>query len=220
MSLSVKRVGFAIAVLVLLVGSASAGALNGNAFAILSGNHVFAGAKAQMSANVDYAVFNPGVFTGALGLPPAEDPSGGTEYVYAYEVFNTGASLLSFSVGLKPNVITAATNFGDAPSAGGVAPTAGFSGFIPTAAAIGDKTNIRWQFFANIANGAHSNYLLFTSPFGPGLDLASLVATVGDTNPPNTDFLPSPVPEPSTLALAGVAICGLLTAGYARRRKV
>jgi hypothetical protein len=218
---SIKRFCHAIAIGILLTGGARAGVLNGHAMALVSGNHDFNGTKAQLDANVDYAVFVPGDFTGALGLPAAEDPSGGSQYVYVYEIFNTGSAILSFSIGLHLDVITAATNWGDAPSGGGVAPYAPQSGFFPGAAPIDEKTNVKWTFLPNIGLGAHSNFLLFTSPYAPGLDTASLVATVGDTNPSLTDYLPSPVvPEPSTFVLAALAAGALLAAGYRRRRKV
>jgi hypothetical protein len=224
---TVKRFCYAIAVLLLLAPSASAGVLDGNAMALLSGNHVFNGTKAQLSANVDYAVFEPGDFHVALGLPLAEDPSAGTQLVYAYEIFNTGVSILSFSIGLNsgsppPDVITSATNFGDAPSGGGSAPSyfpPGLTGFFVGGS--GFYSNVKWTFLTNIPNAGHSNFLVFTSPYYPGLDTASFVASTGDQNPALTDYLPSPVvPEPSTLVLSAGAAFGLFFARYLRRRRV
>lgn len=218
---TVKRLSYMIALLVLLANAASGGVLNGHGSALTSGNHVFTGISSKLAANVDYAVFTPGVFTGALALPAAEDPSGGSQYVYAYEIFNTGVPVISFSVGLGPDVITSATNWGDAPSGGGLAPFgAPLSGFFPGSYPIDAKTNVKWHFSAGIGTGAHSNFLLFTSPLPPGLDTASFTTFVGDTNPPLTDYLPSPVPEPSTFVLSAVAAVGLLVAGYLRRRRV
>jgi hypothetical protein len=78
---TVKRLCYAIVVLVLLARAASAGVLNGHASALLSGNEVYLGSKSgssQLKANVDYAVFAPGVFTGALGTLQQKIPAGAT----------------------------------------------------------------------------------------------------------------------------------------------
>jgi hypothetical protein len=138
-------------------------------------------------------------------------------------------AITSFSIGLAPGVISAGTNWGDAPSAGGTAPSSSpsLSGFFPLSDPVPVKTNVKWQYPLTpipvlLLTGGHSTILLFTSPQPPALDKSSFTTSSGDTNPAGVNFVPSPapVPEPSTLILAAVAVCGLLATGYLRRRRL
>ena len=60
-----------------------------------------------LNVTVDYAVYAPGQF-------PGTDPSGGADFVYAYEIFNTlnpaSVEVTILTVGLAPG-LTAARSF-------------------------------------------------------------------------------------------------------------
>jgi hypothetical protein len=226
---NVDRLLNAIAVLVLLASSASGGALYGDGAALSYGSTPFgptkiaAGDIGTMTATVEWAIYAPAAFGAsvALGLPVAADPSAGTEYVYAYEIFNasSGSSTLSsFSVGLYPDVITSVSNKGWLVNTGGMTPVK--VEFIPVAGPIDDATNVKWSFTSApfLAAGTHSHYLLFTSPYGPGTKMSSLAGFTATRNV----ALPTPVvPEPSTVLLGLIGGLSLLAiAGYRRRHKV
>jgi len=159
----------------------------------------------KLQVDVEYAVYAPGNYSGT-------DLTGVTAFVYAYQIFNNllgNAPVSSFSVGLDPTANPA--NIGsDAGSGtlGGTAPTASaFSGSPPTSSA--------WYFFLNTIDpppaNEYSTVLLFTSPYGPQW----APATVMNGGLGNTRDLPSPTPEPATLALMALGGVGLL----ARRRR-
>jgi len=148
-----------------------------------------------ISANVDFAVYAPGHFNLSY---PGQDPSGGSQFVYAYEVFNTGANQVTsspisiFSEGLLPGVAPA--NIEALPLVAGQPPdNSSFAGAPPSSA--------RWDYtVTNLGLGANSWILLFTSPHGPTFQPGSVQG--GGLS--NTQSLPSPVPEPSTLMLLAI----------------
>ena len=156
--------------------------------------------------DVEYAVYQAGDYEDS-----GTDPSGGTEYVYAYQIFNDLAGdvlVSSFSVGLDsaadPDDIGSDAGSG---TAGGTAPSASaFSGSPPTSAV--------WYFFNDTIDppGEYSEVLIFTSPNGPQW----APATVMDSGLSDIQNLPSPIPEPATLALMGL---GGAFALIRRRRK-
>lgn len=137
----------------------------------------------NVSATMDYAVFAPGDYGGA-------DPSGGTDYVYAYQVFANNARYTTTTVGILDGAIVA--NAGTDPNyaqLGGIDPLAGFPTF-------------QAQSFFSLWNppvnpGQYSTVLLFTSPQPPTFASAS-VANGGTGVQLEA---PSPLPEPSTLVL-------------------
>jgi len=156
----------------------------------------------KLQVDVEYAVYAPGKY-GLSGT----DQSLGTQFVYAYQVFNDllgNEPVSSFSVGLDPtaNVANIGSDAGSG-TLGGTAPTASaFTGSPPTSAV--------WYFFMNtidppLAN-EYSTVLLFTSPYGPQW----APATVMDGGLGNTHDLPSPIPEPATMALVGLGLAGLV----------
>jgi hypothetical protein len=173
-------------------------------FSVVAGPTTF-----EISANVDYAVYNPGKFNLSFGA--GADPSGGTQYVYAYEVFNTGANgpntaaqpISIFTEGLGPNAnaqnIEALPivfgNFGQLPD------NSSFAGAPPTSG--------RWDYTThNLPLGAATQILLFTSPHGPILQPGSVSGGgLGASQP-----LPSPAPEPSSvilLVMGGLAVLAM-----------
>jgi hypothetical protein len=199
------------AVLLVLSGTAGAAPLvsDPNAMPAWRGTQGFydVGSGATLDVDVEYAVYAPGNY-GLSGT----DPSGGAHYVYAYQVFNDllgNVPVSSFSVGLDPtaNVANIGSDAGSG-TPGGTAPTASaFSGTPPTSAC--------WYFFLNTIDpppaNEYSRVLLFTSPYGPKWAPGSLL----DSGLSDRHDLPSPTPEPATMALVGLGLGGLL----ARRRR-
>jgi len=186
-----------VGMVLLLVSSAMAGPIAGdpNAMPAWQGTQQFyvTDGSATLQVDVEYAVYLPGDY-----------------YVYAYQVFNDLAGnrpVSNFSVGLDP--ASGAANIGwdaGAGTPGGTAPSfAGFSGTPPTSSV--------WYFFSNTIDppSEYSQVLLFTSPYGPRW----APATVMDSGLSNVQNLPSPMPEPATLAL--LALGGI--AALIRRRR-
>ncbi|HEY4760392.1 MAG TPA: PEP-CTERM sorting domain-containing protein [Thermoguttaceae bacterium] len=155
--------------------------------------------------DIDYAVYDKGQFNLSF---PGKDPSGGTQYVYAYQLFNkpnppsTDLGINIFTVGLDGNESPANIMEIDNPNPPtGKTSSPAFVGTPPTSA--------KWSYSpANkVSPSARSKILLFTSKFGPEWDFANLTGWSGSTTPLNTYYLPSPVPEPGTLL--GLTIAGL-----------
>jgi hypothetical protein len=209
----------------LLAGTALAGPLasDGNALPGWQGTQPFNGAIAtnHLNATVDYAVYSPGAFGSslALGLPAASDPSGGTEFVYAYEIFDTPASNVAvnaLTVALDPGVISNLNHIGSAAIVPGVTPSPppafSLDAFLVPQSAAFTFNN------PQIAVSGNSIILLFTSPFGP----QNLSATLGGGHSVNAvALLPSPkVPEPASIVLAATALLSLLAirASHIHRR--
>jgi hypothetical protein len=161
------------------------------------------GGVLSLSAKVDFAVFAPGKFNLSY---PGQDPSGGTQFVYAYEVFNTspnpGPTPISvFSVGILPvsggPPAAAAAHIEHLPLVVGTPPdNSSFS-----------STSAVWDYSTvNLAVGANSDILLFTSPHPPTMQAAS----VGGNGLGTGNNLPSPIPEPSTMILLAIGGAALL----------
>ena len=181
-------------------------------------------AGATLRAEVEYSVYAPGKFgtSAALGSPSAADPSTGTDFVYAYEIFNdrTGlnpstTTVSNLSLGLLTGAIpfnsTRIGNDATTPELG-IAPN--LSQFIPSG---NPKQAAKWSYTQTTLNiGQHSDILLFTSPFGPTTRQASMQGGDGATIP--SAFLPTPVPEPTSLVVALIGAVCLLAKRYARRR--
>jgi hypothetical protein len=150
----------------------------------------------RLNVAVDYAVYAPGSYNAA------GDPSGGTEYVYAYEIINTvnssSVEVSTFGVGIAPGAV--AGNIGVDITAG--AP--GLSGGILTSQKFFATSGAHWGFDTNLINpGDYSTILLFTSPQAPQW----MTGSVADGGLSQQQDLPSPLPEPATfgfLALGGL----------------
>jgi len=143
-----------------------------------------------VSANVDFAVFEPGVFDTAF---PGHDPSGGADHVYAFQIENLGTDALLMSLGLDGDESLGAVGFiGDA----GLVNPSEFQlvGSGPTSAS--------WNFGqGQLTTGLSSAILFFTSANPPELDSATVLAAFADTHD-----LPSPTPEPASAALIGLGL--------------
>ncbi len=203
----------------LLVGPAVAGPLptDPNAMAAWRGQQFFSSSAGgfTLTATVEFAVYAPNTVetSSALGNPGfAMDPSHGTQYVYAYEVFNTspaigGAVITTSTVGLNLGVIPAGATISDDPVPdGGVVPTADFFSGTSSAA---------WT-FGPLAIGAHSDILFFTMPYGP-IDQPGGIQ--GGHGTRDSQPLPSPTPEPGTAVLSAIAAACLMAATIRRRRR-
>lgn len=185
--------------------------LDGNPHAMLSGTETFS--AGILAADVGYAVFGPGVFTGAtVGGSFQNGALGGfnanDDFVYAYHVQNTGSTPLS-SLQLTLNAGSPITDLGEDPLADpqGISPT--------VIAAVGQNA-AAYIFVAQpaglgqISNDQTSAVLLLSGSKPPAFTNASLI----DSGIGAQGMLPTPVPEPSAAWLAVVA---LGVAGAARR---
>ena len=186
--------------LVLGAGSAEAGLLSSNsggAIPAYTGSQLFSASSTgfSVSANVDYAVFAPGAFGAAF---PGQDPSNGTEYVYAYQIENFDTAVNKLTVGLDGDEPLGSVGF--VSDAGLIDPSASlFVGSGPTSSA--------WDFAPNsLLNTSSSSILIFTSAAAPEWDSGTVSAQFLATHD-----LPSPLPEPASLGLiaAGAALVGL-----------
>ncbi|HEY4308650.1 MAG TPA: PEP-CTERM sorting domain-containing protein [Pirellulales bacterium] len=169
-----------------------------------------------LNASIDYAVFAPGQFNAYFG--PGADPSNGTQYVYAYELTNTGATA---NVSRSANLLTVdllpaslAQNIGYLPVANGN------YGTLPSGSSFADSppSSSRWSFSAPVIGlGGVSQIVLFTSPEPPTRGTAAVVGggLQATTTVPN--YVPTPIPEPSTFVL--MAIAGSALALIRRRSK-
>ena len=164
----------------------------------------------QISADVDYAVYPPGQFalSSSQHLDNPTDPSGGSDYVYAYQIWNSAVSnvgLNGFSMGFsdlvdngndqkEPANIGFLSGFGLAPSS---------SYFVPSTP---PAQSGRWDFNPTILSSGNSTILLYTSVNPPEWDKASILGG----GLANTQNLPNPTPEPATwILLITVAAGGL-----------
>ena len=144
-------------------------------------------------ADVDYAVFAPGDYGGI-------DPSGGTEYVYAYQVFNNSpdGSISMFSVGLIDG--SGATGDTIDPAYGGdVTPTITYIDY-------GSNSFKIALFTPSLPAGQFAEVGLFTSPNPPVM----IVSSVINSGRSAEGIAPTPVPEPATISLLGLASLALL----------
>jgi hypothetical protein len=178
-----------------------------------SGSNLFTGGGGLVDVEVDYAVYAPGKFnasavSGAVGHPV--DPSNGNQYVYAYQLWNVGGiqTISGLSVGLaelgNPGTVFVdkqVANIGsisipvDSPA--DVTPSSMAFNGTPAGSAV-------WHYSpGGLLVDNNSSVLIYTSPFPPHTDLASILGGLGAGG-----RLPSPVPEPATgLLLVFGAVC-------------
>ncbi len=169
------------------------------------------GATFDLYADVDYAVYSPGSFNTSF---PGEDPSVGSDYVYAYQIFNTHfqntgfgpspptGSLHTYTVGVQ--IDEPVFNIGaiaDPTDGAGQAPD---SSSFSTGPGLGN-TSSRWFYTTNNLDPGSpppkSQILIYTSQLAPNVDTSTLQVQFGAA----TELVPSPeVPEPSALTLLAI----------------
>jgi len=150
------------------------------------------------SATVDYAVFAPGDFTGT-------DPSGGAEYVYAYQFFvNVGSNPLYLA--------TIAVDDPDAANQAALGTTSGVAPGLLSLDPVGTKSFVSLFNPTVVTAGSNSQVVLFTSPNPPTYGTTS-VTFVAAPAVVSATLIPTPLPEPATMVL--LAMGGLLI----RRRR-
>jgi hypothetical protein len=173
-------------------------------------------APSNLFVDVEYNVYAPGpdFETSCDELFGAgEDPSNGKQYVYAYQILNNVNPnpdpvkdyVTSFSVGL-PDGDEQPANIGSVAVTGGTNPALKY--FSPAAPAV--PSTATWKFIPSMKYPGFSNILIYTSPYGPELDNATVGGYSFDTH-----SMPSPTPEPATLAL----MAGGLAAVWTLRRR-
>jgi len=197
--------GFVVTVMAVLLGCAGlamAGPIAGGVGALSgffgSRSYSYTAGGDTLTADVDFAVYAPLAY-------PGSDPSSGADYVYAYQIFNSALSTVDvsfFSVGLEAG--SGAHYAGQDISTGAPGLSAGQS---PSLAHVG-STSVYWLFDPGVPVGGHSTTLLFTSPYRPIWKSGALAD--GGLPTPGSGFLPSPTPEPATLALMALGGLGLL----------
>ena len=216
------------AVVSLCIGTASAGTVlpsDPAAMAGWTGTQTFSETlfTFTLDAEVDFAVYAPGAFntSSALGFPA--DPSGGADWVYAYQVFNTGGnvapSLLSVGfLDLAPegdgvDDLELPTNIGfvDGFASPDVDPVLNFS---PDNNPLTIKESAVYEFTLPSLDDT-TDILIYTSPFGPEWDRGSVRGGALI----NFQQLPSPVPEPGTFVLGVLGMALLLTWRLRRSRR-
>jgi hypothetical protein len=142
----------------------------------------------SLNADVEYAVYAPGTY-------PGKDLTGGSEYIYAYQIFNrphTNVAIDFFSVGISSGVtidnIYTDNTYGSSPGYG-VDPLlsnifAQSAGFIFAAVSLNKREC--------------SNVLIFTSVLSPTMGFG----TISGGGACVMAALPTPsVPEPATIVL-------------------
>jgi len=221
MKLYSVRFLLALAGLALLARTAPAGPLATDPAAIAgwTGTASFLGTNGvtTLMADVDYAVYAPGQFSLSNALGDPLDPSSGTQYVYAYEIFNdVGGNTFSRNLSIAilgdiPGIVQNLSDDATTPE-GGVVPN--LIQFVPENPPF---TNVKWTFNDPvIAVGQHSDILLFTSPFGPHFLTAGMQ---GGSATVATAPLPSPTPEPTTILLGCLGAGALLASRLVRRQR-
>lgn len=174
------------------------------------------------AADVEYCVYAPGDAF-AESWPGATDPSNGEHFVYTYQIFNDLDPYPSF---LPPwpeatghvDTLTVGINGGDEQAANDGS-ISGSGDKAPTYRNI-NPTSVLWQFLNGVGGtnqinlGDVSDVLLFTSPFAPEWDSATLSGQLIDT-----EYLPSPMPEPMTLGLLALALGAAALLRTRRRRR-
>ena len=167
----------------------------------------------NLFVDVEYNVYAPGPdFETSFGA--GKDPSNGAQYVYAYQILNNVNPnpdpvkdyVTSFSVGLSDGDEQPAS-IGSVAVTGGTNPALMY--FSPAPPLV--PSTATWKFISSMKYPGFSNILIYTSPYGPELDNATVLGYSADTH-----SVPSPTPEPATLALMAA---GLAAARSFRRRR-
>ena len=180
---------------------AFAGTLNGNAqaFGGFSGTAAFTGGGGNLNGTVDYAVFTTGTFN-SLFAGSGFTPAATDNYVYMYQVFNTGVDFISAHINAP--VLAAQQGligtFEEFPA--DILP--GTSQFTPFSA----------QWFFNGSEGPvnssdNSAFLVYSSPFQPVYG-QGVVINGGSTAATSEPVPGTLIPEPASalLLIAGLGL--------------
>jgi hypothetical protein len=162
-----------------------------------------------LAVDVEYCVYEPGQFDLSF---PDQDPSEGLEWVYAYQAFN---NLDPHPSGTPDYIKRISIDLDGNESAKGCYYLSG-TGIEPDEVddlSVAAQAGWRWDvdpaysFPYSVDPAAISAVLIFTSPYGPEMDNATVSGKwpAGGEGGPQ---LPSPVPEPATTAilLAGMGL--------------
>ena len=206
-------VGFGIALLTATVSLAGPLPTDPAALAAWRGSQVISSTK--LTGTVQYAVYAPGQFQTSAALGNPVDPTGGADYIYAYEIIAGSQLIKDLTVGIQTGAVPAASpfvgHFAGTPELG-VGPTTSIFNSAGPSASNAKWTDLGPTFWMN----NHSDILYFASAFPPHLFVSSLSqggAVIA------TNFLPSPIPEPGTAALSIVAVaCMAVVARRLRKR--
>lgn len=161
-----------------------------------------------LTGHVDYAVYEADAYPGTA--PP------GGDYIYAYQIFNTGdpqsgsdKGVIRFLVGLLKGADVGTISWDENDVTDGVEPSDSLFWPDPPGKAI-------FHFSSPVRPGKWSVNLLFSGgepTWGSGrVDSGPIIATI------ESESLPTPIPEPSTVALLAAGACLLKFAGAGRRR--
>jgi hypothetical protein len=204
---SKRALGFGAGLVVLLLADlAGAGLLESDPLGMPAwqGRHAYRAVMDFLAVDVEYCVYAPSTDPGNVPSPFEDrfgtDPSGGTDYVYAYQIFNDldpddfpdARSLIRFSVHLDDDEDPNHIGYVELPGGGGVDPNSW--GFEPETAG--------WSFDPTLNVGQVSKVLIFTSPYGPEWDRGAVSG--GGLGVSDDDSMPSPVPDPGTVVLVAV----------------
>ncbi len=163
-----------------------------------------------LDVNVDYAVYAPGQFQLSSALQNPTDPSSGTQYVYAYQLLNDVGGTLpvtAFSVGFTDVGDTDAGTEGANKLVSNVGYISPFpAGAVPSNTAYNGQSAV-WNYATALTTGTESAVLVYTSPYPPETDFASVQGFASDQ-----ERLPSPVPEPASGLLLLLFAAALLPA--------
>jgi PEP-CTERM motif len=168
-----------------------------------------------LTGTVDYAVWAPGTFPGAFAGFSASD------YVYAYQVHETGTALLSsFSVALSAPADR--LNIGNFTGNNGFGLVSGDASD-PNSTFIVPLDSADW-FFDGVVQGGTTDGLAFSSPNAPFSYYGYYGATVMDDSNAVAFVIPLPtpifdeIPEPGTFMLAALGFISVAAWGWRRRR--
>ena len=152
----------------------------------------------RLQADVEYAVYAPGTY-------PGNDLSGGSKYIYAYQIFNSSRPDIAidfFSVGIISGA-TVDTIYSDDTY-----------GYIPESAIEPSMSNIFAQSAGFIFAGESldlkkwSSVLIFSSTYSPTIGFGTIsgggLCGMGDLATPST------VPEPATIVMIAPALLVLV----------